>query len=439
MSKMANVPGAAHVRRSWYARTTGFLFSFELPFAAFLVGGGLEAALIQGGTPIDVTSIGYALSVFAGIMVIGRHRGRIPKSVLGPMFAGLTLFAYLVLSATWSPSQAYASDKAIQIGLLVAWSFLAPFLVLSWNQPRISRLVLSIGVLALLLFISLPFGIWEGELISEGYLGMGRLLGAGVIVALSTMLDRRKGPGFVVILGATILGSLGMLLLGGRGPFLSLVFAAGVMVWLATSRGSSTTSRIRAGLIVGTLVSTVAAVTVLLTGMASTSFRTLDRLALLIPGGPSAGMSANSREGFYSVALHYWGTAPLIGHGLGSWPILLGWGDVRLYPHNIFLEILVETGIVGLLLFVLLATLALHRFARAYRGTPQTQQGLLVATMGLFLFFLFNASVSGDISGNRPLFAAIALLACMRPAEPPGRLSRQEGRGSGTYGGGGVS
>jgi O-antigen ligase len=43
--------------------------------------------------------------------------------------------------------------------------------------------------------------------------------------------------------------------------------------------------------------------------------------------------------------------SPIIGHGIGSFGLFYLGEDVRAYPHNIILQILFETGIIGLFLF----------------------------------------------------------------------------------------
>lgn len=49
-------------------------------------------------------------------------------------------------------------------------------------------------------------------------------------------------------------------------------------------------------------------------------------------------------------ALYYFSKEPIIGHGFGSFPELTK--SHLSYPHNVFIEVLVETGIFGLILFV---------------------------------------------------------------------------------------
>lgn len=60
--------------------------------------------------------------------------------------------------------------------------------------------------------------------------------------------------------------------------------------------------------------------------------------------------SIGSRINLYNEAVCYFSKEPLIGQGFGSFPELTK--SHHNYPHNVFLEVLMETGILGLLLFV---------------------------------------------------------------------------------------
>ena len=50
---------------------------------------------------------------------------------------------------------------------------------------------------------------------------------------------------------------------------------------------------------------------------------------------PGMDESITSRLNYYSIALELFSNNPIWGYGIGSWPILIGVGDIRSYPHNI--------------------------------------------------------------------------------------------------------
>jgi O-antigen ligase len=62
--------------------------------------------------------------------------------------------------------------------------------------------------------------------------------------------------------------------------------------------------------------------------------------------------SLNERFAFAKKSLDFFSEKPIFGSGIGSFGSLFGLGDVRAYPHNIFLETAVECGIIGLVLII---------------------------------------------------------------------------------------
>src|SRR5207248_2981789 len=85
---------------------------------------------------------------------------------------------------------------------------------------------------------------------------------------------------------------------------------------------------------------------------------TVERLDVLL--SPTRGFSAQTRITLAQNSIRIWETRPLFGAGLGGFPVLAGLGDTREYPHDLVLELLAETGLIGLLLFALLLAAALR-------------------------------------------------------------------------------
>jgi hypothetical protein len=66
--------------------------------------------------------------------------------------------------------------------------------------------------------------------------------------------------------------------------------------------------------------------------------------------------------------------APILGNGTGAWPVLFTHRDWYAFPHNMFGEITVENGIIGLLFLIglwwIVIKRVLHCLRRATPGTP---------------------------------------------------------------------
>jgi len=81
-------------------------------------------------------------------------------------------------------------------------------------------------------------------------------------------------------------------------------------------------------------------------------------------------------------------------------------GEVLQYPHNIFLELSVECGLACAFYFALSIS-ALLWFLWVQGTHPRNTYARIL--LQLVLFYVINASVSGDINDNRYLLAVLCL------------------------------
>ncbi|WP_319502708.1 O-antigen ligase family protein [uncultured Draconibacterium sp.] len=95
----------------------------------------------------------------------------------------------------------------------------------------------------------------------------------------------------------------------------------------------------------------------------------------------------------------------LFGKGTGNFGFLLLHKDIKVYPHNIFIELIYENGIFGLLFFIYI--LSKHLFVkRQFNGLYETNTYLKI----LVYYFLFCSQVSGDLANNYAIFVFLILL-----------------------------
>lgn len=92
----------------------------------------------------------------------------------------------------------------------------------------------------------------------------------------------------------------------------------------------------------------------------------------------------------------------LKGVGIGSYQLLVTGIDEVYYPHNIILETFVEAGLIGL---VTLSVFFLYLFRRFRLN--------LICT--ICLYYLLNAQLSGDISGNNNFFILATICMAILP------------------------
>lgn len=103
----------------------------------------------------------------------------------------------------------------------------------------------------------------------------------------------------------------------------------------------------------------------------------------------------------------------LIGVGTGGFNALYKRFDsiVGDYPHNIFIEFWCENGLISLFAFIYLIILTVRKVIGKI-SSPLTINSMLLNTtlFVLIIYSLINAMFSGDINGNRILFAIIGFI-----------------------------
>jgi len=177
-------------------------------------------------------------------------------------------------------------------------------------------------------------------------MGAGRVLGLGALILLAYRLFFARGLARKIVAIALFL-FLGfvLLILGGRGPFLATLVGAAVPLFLGLR--VSLPSRVVVRRFVFPLLWLMLASLVIIAYLlvSGKALATLARLALLVTSPYSGGSGV--RLDRFAAAIGVWSKALLFGHGIGSFPVLAGLGDVRAYPHNLVLEILAELGLGG--------------------------------------------------------------------------------------------
>lgn len=95
-----------------------------------------------------------------------------------------------------------------------------------------------------------------------------------------------------------------------------------------------------------------------------------------------------------------------LGVGTGQFSAVSYLGYKLTYPHNIFLEILLENGIIGLVLLSLTQII----FIRALIKMKKTNSIYVVFVASLYVYTLLDSATSGDIGKNYQLWIAGSLL-----------------------------
>lgn len=360
--------------------------------------------------PIDAT---FALSILvfglcAYRSVTGRSR-EIPVGFVAPIAA---VGVALAIGYLWTAAPEYGAEKVVQFFTLTLLAAVAPFFLLRTRRD-VQTFCLAIALPAILVAGLTPFiearpipGLatetsLEGRLAIGGQIYPSRFLctGALILFFLPTFTGHRLrylGP----IVGLAVLGvALGI---GSRGPIVALGASLAAVTVLSTMRGS------RPLLLTAITVGSIVALFPLL----SLPDTARERIATTV-SNPVSVLEGDSRSDLYEKALELTSANPLVGAGTGSYAAYsstLGKFEI-LYPHNIFLELSSEVGVVPplIVLFPIVVGVALL-LSRARITKARDDRQLLYVLLGLFLLALGSTQFSGDINDNRSMWTFLAIL-----------------------------
>ena len=336
------------------------------------------------------------------------------------LFGIYLLFCIILLfSGFYTPSPSYGWQKIIRFIVFNTTMFITPFIIIKnigdskqlllWFRNSLIVIV-TIMMGYILYFLAISSGI--SLLIRVSILGANPIavgsflaIGAGMIVILINRSAHKHWILYMPILGILIIAIIAT---GSRGPLLSFLF--GVLLF-------------------GIFFEKVNQKQLLFFFLFSIAFLAI---ALFILPENLTGRYLNyttgdlviQREGVkrlstIAMRLQYWELSisewlrniktVLIGVGSGGFSSFFILCDYKFYPHNMFVEVLLELGIIGLSLFVLFW----YKITKILFYIKKIESISIISAMWVVatIISFFGAQFSGDINGNRVvwMFAAIAL------------------------------
>ncbi len=313
-----------------------------------------------------------------------------------------------------------------QYGLAKAVRFICLAVVAAYGIPRcvsklrgsaeapFSTVVLVMSILGTTFSAAAFMGVAGASSISFGgtYQSWGYFAGAAAICTLTLFAEHDGVRPRLLLSCALALQAAAVGTSGARGPLLALS-----AILVLTAFGLLDILPKRARFLVGLLGAAALGLALFLSPTASR-----ERVSLLV--AENKGASIELRATGYREALDMFARHPLLGAGTGAFALQ---DPDLLYPHNVFLEVLAENGLLGALVFAGFAVTALWQAwaARRRAATPRAR-AYVSGTLLLCLFFGLEAMFSGDIA-NRELFFALGLLTTMaaggRSCERAGRVA----------------
>lgn len=354
--------------------------------------GQLGASPILSWLPVNATAL--SATVVALTFVLSFFQ----RHPISPLLAvpAVVWLAFL-LPAIQVVSGDYAHEKFVSLMTLGLLCVVAPIHLLRFRIQQVAFLVTLVvsALLAGVVTLSMgdtaaaQAGISSDVLLLSGAntIATARMVGTGAVVLIAAALVTKQSRG---LRRAFLLAGMGlaaiMLATGSRGPVAGIVAGIAAVIALAHAmRGRRVWSLI--ALTVGGVVAYWWA--------SSRGFVSSDRAFAWLAGERDD--STQAREYLWDVALDYTSRNPL-GTGWGGFVGVPGVPPALHYPHNLFLELLVEAGWLVGGLAILFVLVSLWRLLR------RTTEPVAAIMFGLAVFAFVNAMVSGDINDNRLLW-----------------------------------
>lgn len=357
--------------------------------------------------PVDITPVLLGLTVAHLAFALVARRYVLPPSVPMLFLLHATLAVLAIASAGTSQGRDIFPDKLRDL-VLVAPAMMAIGVAVAADPKAFGRFLLAAKILgpAMGAFIAAAFALGLVDVVIQ-FGGRGNvstqrvqyqvtnLLIALAASAYAVAALRTRGIARLFNLGMTVLMAFAALIPGGRSGFIGLclatVLAPCMVLWHQGQR--------RRAVAIALLLACLAAAGVALlfaSAQLASGLRTVERFTQGGIGESSARLPL-WRAAFALVQ----GNGPF-GVGFGAYTPSAGWGTARdLYPHNVFIEALVELGLPGLLLYLCVWATAWIGWATA-RKQAGAEQWAASAAFGLIMLILI--SVSTDLGNPLPWF-----------------------------------
>jgi O-antigen ligase len=379
--------------------------------AVFLYIPFFEAAPVVRDLPFDPTPAFAALMVLALVLRTGATPLRRPPA--GFLVPVLVIGGALLIGLLWTADSTYAQEKVLKYLTVTLIAALAPFAVLTTERALRQFLVAIVAgaLLVAVLTLITPPTVAEGitsEFDTQGRFSFGgqifpaRFLCTGALIMFlvpGLTASRWRWAAPVAAVGVLLVASG----YGARGPIAAFVATMVAVILVLALRSG------RHLAIVLAAVAITAAALPFVT-VPETAGERIEEAAR----DPVATLRGDTRHVLYDQATTMIVGSPLLGEGTGSFAaysaIVSPRRQTLLYPHNIFLELWAEIGIIPLLAFVVAVVGGVAMLMRRLVvADDRRERQLLTLVFGLFVLNFFASQVSGDINDSRTTLVFLGL------------------------------
>lgn len=343
------------------------------------------------------------------------------RSVREPLLAFLFFVSVVAFSYLYTAAPQHGAEKLIAFSTLGCAMFLLPFVLLP-GDSNMRDFTVGTALFGLLVAASsLSFSATGamGPQDNPAHIGKGQVMGLAILLLVYTPIHNRWLKAFVLFACIPAL-AVGLVSAEARGPLFSLLFVL-ILSFFVESFRSPVITRKQMAFVGAALVGAVMLLsTFWFYGAEAAKFQyKATEIVSLLENSNEAKGTAVERLVYYRAAVELWTERPLLGWGLGGWSMAYWHMDVREYPHNLFLETLVEQGLVGLaaLMLFLYSTFGHWRAHQMQIGSS------LPCLLPGFVYLISIAMSSGDLDDDRFIWfwCGLMLAGCTLAARAQGR------------------
>jgi O-antigen ligase len=362
--------------------------------ALFLEVGLFKDEAVVKSLPVDATlALGLLIAAVCGVrLVTGRARA-VP---FGYALTIAVVAISLVVSLGWSDGGGYGHNKVTTFLTVTMLAIGAPFFLFeTWNDLR--RFFMWTVVVAFpvaILALTHPARD-SGRLAGDNTIGTSHLLCTAALILLLSALGGSRRRVLATLGAATFIAIAAAV--GSRGPILSLAVALLVTVTAWLLRVPRKVAPVLAVAAIGVAV-------VPFVSLPATSSERLSSAAR----DPLAAYRHDDRYGLAKEAVKLIDAHPIRGAGAGAFSAV---DPVTKWPHNIFLELWSELGIIAVVTVAASIVIALLGLFRTAWRLPEhgREQQLAYILLAVFVFNAVTVQITGDINQNRVFWGMLAI------------------------------
>jgi O-antigen ligase len=386
--------------------------------ALYLEIGLFKSQPVVNSLPVDATlALGLLVALVCGVRLVN---GRVNTVPYGFALTIAVVSLSLIASLFWTTARGYGTEKTTTYLTVTMLAIGAPFFIFErWEDlRRFFKWTVVIAVPVAILALTHP-APESGRLAGDNTIGTSRLLCVAALILILGALGHSRWRLPSVALAATFIAVSAAV--GSRGPILSFALALAVTLtaWLLRTPRKVLP------------VLAVAAASVAVVPFVSLPARSSERISQAARD-PLAAFRQDDRSFLAKQAVQLIDQHPIRGGGVGAFSTV---SPAAKWPHNMFLELWAELGIVALVVVAVAAGAALVGLFRLAWLAPQyaIRQDLAYILLAVFTFNLMAVQVSGNINDNRDFWGILAIASLVvaggldrRPAEPEYRRAELE-------------